>query len=47
MYKGQEEENVRACNKFSNDPRKMCFEHKTIMKVDCRIKKYYNCVFIR
>jgi phenylalanine-4-hydroxylase len=39
MYKGQEAKNVKAYNKFSNDPRKMCFEHKTIMKVDYRIKK--------
>jgi hypothetical protein len=35
MYKGQEGKNVKACNKFNNDPRKMCFERKTIMKVDC------------
>jgi len=28
MYKGQEGKIVKGCNKFSNDPRKMCFEHK-------------------
>jgi hypothetical protein len=36
-------------NESINDPMEMCFEHKTNMKVDCRIsniKKMYNYVFI-
>jgi hypothetical protein len=38
MYKGQEGTNVKLCNEFGNDPRKMCSKHKTIMKVDSRIR---------
>jgi hypothetical protein len=29
---------TKTCYKFSNDKVQMCFEHKTIMKVDHRIK---------
>jgi hypothetical protein len=29
---------VKACNKVGNDPMKMCFKHKTRMKVDYKIK---------
>jgi hypothetical protein len=38
MYKGQEGTNVKLCNEFGNDPRKMCSKHKIIMKVDTRIR---------
>ncbi len=36
--KGQEGANVKACNEFGNDPMKMCFEHKTRMKVAHKIE---------
>jgi hypothetical protein len=39
MLKGQEGANVKTYYVFTNDPTKiMCFEHKTRMKVDHRIK---------
>jgi hypothetical protein len=38
MHKGQEGENVKAHNEFNNNPMKMCFEHKTRLKVDHRIR---------
>ncbi len=38
MYKRQEKTNVKAYNEFDNDPMKTCFEHKTRLKVACRIK---------
>jgi hypothetical protein len=34
----QERTNVKACIEFGNDPMKMCFKHKTTMKVDHKIK---------
>jgi len=34
----QERTNVKACIEFGNDPMKMCFKHKTRMKVDHKIK---------
>jgi hypothetical protein len=33
MHKGQEGANVEACNELGNDPMKLCFQHKTRMKV--------------
>jgi hypothetical protein len=38
MHKGQEGTNMKTCYKFGNDPMKTCFLHKTIMKVNHRIK---------
>jgi hypothetical protein len=38
MHKWKEGTNVKAHCEFSNDPMKMCFKHKTIMKVDHKIK---------
>jgi hypothetical protein len=38
MYKRQEKTNVKAYNEFDNDPMKMWFEHKTRLKIECRIK---------
>jgi hypothetical protein len=49
MHKGQERENVKVCYEFGNDSMRMCFEHKTRMKVEHIIKNIrikYNCVFI-
>jgi hypothetical protein len=37
---------VKACNEFDNDPMKMCFEHKTRMKVEHRIQNIENIIFI-
>jgi hypothetical protein len=34
MYKGQEGANVKTHYEFNNDSMKMCFEHKTRMKID-------------
>jgi hypothetical protein len=39
MHKEKEGTNVKACYEFDDDPMKMCFEHKTRMKVDHRIKR--------
>jgi hypothetical protein len=33
MHKGQEGTNVKAHYEFDNDSMKMCFKHKTRMKV--------------
>jgi hypothetical protein len=38
MYKRQERANVIAYNEFDNNPMKTCFQHKTRLKVDCKIK---------
>jgi hypothetical protein len=38
MHKGQEGANVKVPNEFGNDPMKICFEHKTRMKVAHKIK---------
>jgi hypothetical protein len=38
MHKGQERANVKTYYEFGNEPMKMCFKHKTIMKVNHRIK---------
>jgi hypothetical protein len=38
MYKRQEITNVKTYNEFDNDLMKMCFEHKTSLKVDYRTK---------
>jgi hypothetical protein len=38
MYKGHEGTNVKTCNEFCNNLMKMCFNHKTKMKVDDKIK---------
>ncbi len=45
MYKGHEGTNVKACNEFGNDPMKMCYEHKTRMKVDHRIEYIKLCFY--
>jgi len=34
----QEVENAKACSEFGNDLMKMCFEHKTRMNIDYKIK---------
>jgi hypothetical protein len=39
----QEGENAKTWYKFSNDV-KMCFEHKTRMNIDNKIKDIKNCV---
>jgi hypothetical protein len=49
MHKGQERVNVKAHYEFGNDTMKMCFKHKTRMKVDHKIKvSFYhiNCDFL-
>jgi len=38
MHKKQEGANVKAHYKFSDDPMRMCFKHKTRVKVDYRNK---------
>jgi len=38
MHKGQEKKKVKACYEFGNDSIKMCFKHRTRMKVDHTIK---------
>jgi hypothetical protein len=38
MHKRQQRANVKAHYEFHNDLMKMCFEHKTRMKVDHKIK---------
>jgi hypothetical protein len=43
MLKGQEGSNVKAHYEFGNDLMKMCFEHKTRMKVDHIIKDIRIC----
>jgi hypothetical protein len=45
MHNREEGTNVKACNKFGNDPMKMCFEHKTRMKVDCKINVIRLCFY--
>jgi hypothetical protein len=47
IYKRQDGTNVKACNEFDNDPMKMCFEHKTRMKVEHRIQNIENIIFIK
>ncbi len=46
MHKGQEGANVKACNELGNDPMKMCFEHKTRMKVGHKIKILKLCTIV-
>ncbi len=43
MHKGQKGTNVKACYEFSNDSMKMCFEHKTRMKID---HKFLNIIIV-
>jgi hypothetical protein len=38
MYKRQERANVKAYDEFDNNPMKTYFEHKTRLKVDCKIE---------
>ncbi len=38
MHKKQEGANVKTHYKFSDDSMRMCFKHKTRMKVDCKNK---------
>jgi hypothetical protein len=38
---------VKTCDEFGNDPMKMCFEHKTKMKVDYKIKDVIIVIFIK
>jgi len=38
MHKGQEGANVKVGYEFGNDSMKTCFEHKTKMKTNHRIK---------
>jgi hypothetical protein len=38
MHKGQEGANVKTHYEFGNDLMKMCFKHKTKMKVHQRIE---------
>ncbi len=47
MYKWQERTSVKTCDEFGNDPMKMCFEHKTKMKVDYKIKDVIIVIFIK
>jgi hypothetical protein len=47
IYERQDGTNVKACNEFDNDPMKMCFEHKTIMKVEHTIQNIDNIIFIK
>jgi hypothetical protein len=47
IYKRQGGTNVKSCNEFDNDPMKMCFEHKTRMKVEHRIQNIENIIFIK
>jgi hypothetical protein len=45
MHKDQEGTNVKTHYVFTNDPTKiMCFEHKTRMKVDHKIKILKLCI---
>jgi hypothetical protein len=47
MHKGQEGPNVKDHYQFDNDPIKIrCFEHKTRMKVDHRIKILKLCKIV-
>jgi hypothetical protein len=48
IHEGQEGENVKAHYEFGNDSMKVCFKHKTRMKVDHKIKilELFSCVFI-
>jgi hypothetical protein len=43
MHKGQEGVNVKAHYEFGNGPMKMCFKHKTRMRVDHN-QRYWNYV---
>jgi hypothetical protein len=45
MSKRQKGINVKACNEFDINPMKMWFEHKTIMKIDHRIKILELCFY--
>lgn len=45
MCKRQKGMNMKACNEFGINPMKMWFEHKTIMKVDHRIKLLELCFY--
>jgi hypothetical protein len=45
MHKGQKVKNVKTHYEFGNDFMKMCFEHKTRMKVDYRIKNIKKCFY--
>jgi hypothetical protein len=47
MCKWQEITSVKTCDEFGNDPKKMCFEHKTKMEVDYRIKDVIIVIFIK
>jgi hypothetical protein len=38
IYKRQEVPNAKACYEFDNDSMKMCFKHKTRMKVNHKNK---------
>jgi hypothetical protein len=46
MHKKQEGTNVKAHYEFGNDAMKMCFKHKTRMKVDHRTKDIIDCDFL-
>jgi hypothetical protein len=48
IHKRQEGKNVKAHYEFGNDSMKVCFKHKTRMKVDHKIKilELFGCVFI-
>jgi hypothetical protein len=45
MCKRPKELSVKACNEFGINSMKMWFEHKTIMKVDHRIKILELCFY--
>ncbi len=45
VYNKEKGTNVKTCNKFGNDPMKICFEHKTRMKVDRKIKVIKLCFY--
>jgi hypothetical protein len=42
MHKGQKGANMKSHYEFGNDSTKMCFEHKTSMKVNYRIINIIN-----
>jgi hypothetical protein len=46
MHKRQKGANVKTHYEFGSDSMKMCFEHKTRMKVDYRIKNINFFIFI-
>jgi hypothetical protein len=43
MHKGRKGAYVKACYEFDNHPMKMCFKHKTKMKVDHELKILKLC----